>query len=62
MDETECQNCGMIDVPLLRNHCDGCICLQCKRTAEESSCSMNEAGWCNACEAEFQVEFLGVED
>lgn len=30
-----CENCDMTDVPLDRGHCEGCICLCCKRTAAE---------------------------
>lgn len=46
----ECQNCGMIDVPLYRDHCWGCICDCCGRTAEEVKGSMNCMNWCDECE------------
>ncbi len=55
MDD-ECQNCGMIDVPLDRNHCEGCICAMCKRTAEECGRSMNDMGWCDQCETQLQKD------
>ena len=48
---SECENCGMIDVPLVRDCCEGCRCLCCKRTAIECGRSMNEMGWCDECEA-----------
>lgn len=52
----ECDNCGMIEVPLKEGHCEGCICLKCKRGALECGSSMNAAGWCNSCEATFQQQ------
>ena len=52
--EVECDNCGMIDVPLSDGYCEGCICLKCKRNAGETGCSMNDMGWCDDCEEEFR--------
>jgi hypothetical protein len=54
-EDDECVNCGMIDVPLKDGHCSGCICLSCKKTAEEAGGSMNDMGWCNACEGKLQA-------
>jgi hypothetical protein len=48
----KCENCGMIDVPLDRGHCVGCVCRNCKRTAWEAGGSMNDQGWCDQCEAD----------
>jgi hypothetical protein len=48
--EVECDNCGMIDVPLIDGYCDGCICVNCKKNAGEVGCSMNGMGWCDKCE------------
>lgn len=55
-DENECQNCGMIDVPLRDGHCEGCICLNCKRGALDCGSSMNAAGWCDECEQNLKKE------
>ena len=48
-----CQNCG-IEKPLTKNHCMGCICLKCGKTAFEVGSSMNEVGWCDVCEITYQ--------
>ena len=53
--EDECVNCGMIDVPLTDGHCSGCICLSCGQTAEDAGRSMNDMGWCDACEEKLQA-------
>lgn len=55
MIDEECNNCGMIDVPLTAfatgGYCDGCVCLHCKRDAGECGGSMNDMGWCDECES-----------
>ena len=49
--ETECANCGMEDVPLIHDECcAGCVCAHCGRSAFEAGRSMNDMGWCDACE------------
>ena len=45
----ECQNCGIIDRPLDREHCEACICPRCKRTASECGESM-AGGLCARCD------------
>jgi hypothetical protein len=57
-EEPECDNCGMIDEPLSDGYCQGCICAKCGRNAGEVGHSMNDMGWCDACEAELQQELL----
>lgn len=48
---TECENCGMIDVPIVHDDCcSGCVCARCKRSAFEAGGSMNDMGWCDTCE------------
>jgi hypothetical protein len=54
--EPECENCGMLNVPLTRYHCSGCICLHCGKTAFEAGGSMNDMNWCDACEKELQSD------
>lgn len=54
-NEPECENCGMIDVPLKDGHCDGCICECCGKTALEAGCSMNDVNWCQACDDDLHV-------
>ena len=46
---SECENCGMIEVPLKDGHCEGCICDMCEKTAAECGCSMNDGGVCEDC-------------
>jgi hypothetical protein len=41
----ECENCGMVDVPLDEGFCVGCTCAHCGTHG-----SMNDMGWCDACE------------
>lgn len=43
--DDECENCGMIDEPLLDGHCAGCTCLRCGANG-----TMSAMGWCAACE------------
>lgn len=52
VEEPECDNCGMIDVPLSDGYCAGCICLRCKKNAGELGQSMTDMGFCEPCEAE----------
>jgi hypothetical protein len=48
---SECENCGMFDVPLIKDDCCiGCICQRCGKSAFEAGRSMNDMGWCEACE------------
>jgi hypothetical protein len=54
-DEDECQNCGMIDVPLVDGHCIGCTCASCGRTAEDAGGSMTDLGWCGRCEEKLRA-------
>jgi hypothetical protein len=49
--EPECENCGMIDVPLKGGFCAGCICQRCSKNAAEVGCSMNDLGLCGTCAA-----------
>lgn len=47
----ECENCGMTGHPLNENgYCPGCLCQRCGKSAFENACSMNDMGWCFACE------------
>ena len=55
-DLPECLNCGMIDVPLIKGYCRGCICDCCHRNAGEVGRSMNDMNWCDECENELQNE------
>lgn len=55
-DEIECENCGMIDVPIVKDDCcAGCICQRCGQSAFEVGRSMNDMGWCDACEALLRI-------
>jgi len=54
--ELECENCGMVGQPLVRDHCAGCICQKCERTAAECGGSMNDMGWCDDCESLLELE------
>ncbi len=50
--ETECENCGMVDVPLVKDDCcAGCVCQRCGKSAVDVGRSMNDMGWCDDCEA-----------
>lgn len=44
-EEPECGNCGITGKQLIAGYCKGCTCLRCNAHG-----SMNEAGWCDACE------------
>lgn len=57
VEDEECENCGMFEVPLKDGHCEGCICLKCGRTAIDCGGSMNGVGWCDECEEAFEIEF-----
>jgi hypothetical protein len=59
-DDSECENCGMIDVPLKNGFCSGCICQRCKKDAGEASGSMNDMGWCEECEAFLNSQLAGA--
>jgi hypothetical protein len=44
--ETECENCGMVDVPLVKDDCcAGCVCQRCGKSAVDVGRSMNDMGW-----------------
>ena len=54
-EEPECDNCGMIDMPLSDGYCEGCICLRCKKNAGEVGQSMTDMGFCDRCETEIYL-------
>lgn len=51
----DCENCGMIDTPIVKDDCCvGCVCPICGNSAFEAGRSMNDSGWCDACESQLR--------
>jgi hypothetical protein len=46
----------MIDQPIVKDDCcAGCVCARCGRSAFQVEGSMNDMGWCDACETNLHV-------